>query len=55
MEKAFGVGVGLVNLAVLAVPVTYINIMLNVIQIIVNLLILVFPIIALVSSSLGVK
>ncbi|EQA3578941.1 hypothetical protein ACX1Q2_002470 [Enterococcus faecalis] len=49
MEKAFGVGVGLVNLAVLAVPVTYINIMLNVIQIIVNLLILVFPIIALVS------
>ncbi|EGO9123938.1 hypothetical protein DW610_08975 [Enterococcus faecalis] len=46
MEKAFGVGVGLVNLAV---PVTYINIMLNVIQIIVNLLILVFPIIALVS------
>ncbi|NSS93268.1 hypothetical protein HRG34_11525 [Enterococcus faecalis] len=49
MEKAFGVGVGLVNLAVLAVPVTYINIMLNVIQIIVDLLILVFPIIALVS------
>ncbi|MCB8473134.1 hypothetical protein KMA61_13440, partial [Enterococcus faecalis] len=43
------VGVGLVNLAVLAVPVTYINIMLNVIQIIVDLLILVFPIIALVS------
>ncbi|MDU5030534.1 MAG: hypothetical protein E6264_12315, partial [Enterococcus faecalis] len=34
---------------VLAVPVTYINIMLNVIQIIVDLLILVFPIIALVS------
>ncbi|EGO7756630.1 hypothetical protein EGN24_13325 [Enterococcus faecalis] len=49
MEKAFGVGVGLVNLSVLAVPVTYINIMLNVIQIIVDLLILVFPIIALVS------
>lgn len=49
MEKAFGVGVGVVNLAVLAVPVTYINIMLNVIQIIVDLLILVFPIIALVS------
>ncbi|MFG5465788.1 hypothetical protein ACDJ35_12030 [Enterococcus faecalis] len=49
MEKAFGVGVGLVNLAVLAVPVMYINIMLNVIQIIVDLLILVFPIIALVS------
>lgn len=49
MGKAFGVGVGLVNLAVLAVPVTYINIMLNVIQIIVDLLILVFPIIALVS------
>ncbi|HBI3733321.1 TPA: hypothetical protein K4424_001163 [Enterococcus faecalis] len=49
MEKAFGVGVGLVNLAVLAVPVTYINIMLNVIQIIVDLLIFVFPIIALVS------
>lgn len=49
MEKAFGVGVGLVNLAVLAVPVTYINIMLNVIQIIVDLLILVFPIIALAS------
>ena len=49
MEKAFGVGVGLVNLAVLAVPGTYINIMLNVIQIIVDLLILVFPIIALVS------
>lgn len=49
MKKAFGVGVGLVNLAVLAVPVTYINIMLNVIQIIVDLLILVFPIIALVS------
>ncbi|HAP3813227.1 TPA: hypothetical protein IUT93_000524 [Enterococcus faecalis] len=49
MEKALGVGVGLVNLAVLAVPVTYINIMLNVIQIIVDLLILVFPIIALVS------
>ncbi|MGX0058197.1 hypothetical protein ACUXIF_002411 [Enterococcus faecalis] len=49
MEKAFGVGVGLVNLAVLAVPVTYINIMLNVIQIIVDLLILIFPIIALVS------
>ena len=40
---------GVVNLAVLAVPVTYINIMLNVIQIIVDLLILVFPIIALVS------
>ena len=49
MEKAFGVGVGVVNLAVLAVPVTYINIMLNVIQIIVDLLILVFPIIVLVS------
>ncbi|MCL8367927.1 hypothetical protein M8267_05935 [Enterococcus faecalis] len=49
MEKAFGVGVGLVNLAVLAVPVTYINIMLNVIQIIVDLLIFVFPIIAVVS------
>ena len=49
MEKAFGVGVGVVNLAVLAVPVTYINIMLNVIQIIVDLLIFVFPIIALVS------
>ncbi|HCT9191684.1 TPA: hypothetical protein OUB76_001630 [Enterococcus faecalis] len=49
IEKAFGVGVGVVNLAVLAVPVTYINIMLNVIQIIVDLLILVFPIIALVS------
>ncbi|MEB7791913.1 hypothetical protein [Enterococcus faecalis] len=49
MEKAFGVGVGLVNLAVLAVPVAYINIMLNVIQIIVDLLIFVFPIIALVS------
>ncbi|KAJ72890.1 hypothetical protein M222_2090 [Enterococcus faecalis AZ19] len=49
MEKAFSVGVGLVNLAVLAVPVTYINIMLNIIQIIVDLLILVFPIIALVS------
>ncbi|GMC04528.1 ATP synthase F0, A subunit [Enterococcus thailandicus] len=49
MEKAFAVWVGIVNLGVLSFPVTYINVMLTIIQIIVNLLILVFPIIVLFS------
>lgn len=49
MEKAFAVWVGIVNLGILSFPVTYINVMLTIIQIIVNLLILVFPIIVLFS------
>lgn len=49
MEKAFAVWVGIVNLGILSFPVTYINVMLTIIQIIVNLLILIFPIIVLFS------
>lgn len=49
MEKSFAIWVGVANLFILAVPVLYINMMLTIIQILVNLLILAFPIIALAS------
>lgn len=49
MEKSFAIWVGVANLFILALPVLYINMMLTIIQILVNLLILAFPILALAS------
>lgn len=49
MEKSFAIGVGFVNLFVLAVPLTYINFLLTLVELGVNLLILIFPLIALLS------
>ena len=55
MEKSFAIWVGVANLFILALPVLYINMMLTIIQILVNLLILAFPILALASFFLDVK
>lgn len=49
MEKSFAVWVGTTNLFILAIPVLYINLMLSLIQLLVVLLILVFPVILLAS------
>lgn len=49
MEKTFAIGVGFVNLFVLAVPITYINFLLTLVELGANLLILIFPLIALLS------
>ncbi|MGE9789009.1 hypothetical protein [Enterococcus faecalis] len=49
MEKSFAIGVGFVNLFVLAVPIMYINFLLTLVELGANLLILVFPLIVLLS------
>lgn len=49
MEKSFAIGVGFVNLFVLAVPLTYINFLLTLVELGANLLILIFPLIVLLS------
>ncbi|HAP3325046.1 TPA: hypothetical protein IUB95_002711 [Enterococcus faecalis] len=49
MEKSFSVWTGATNLFILAIPVLYINLMLSLIQLLVVLLILVFPVILLAS------
>lgn len=49
MEKSFAVWTGATNLFILAIPVLYINLMLSLIQLLVVLLILVFPVILLAS------
>ncbi|MDN3200458.1 hypothetical protein P0E66_04810 [Enterococcus faecalis] len=49
MEKTFAIGVGFVNLFVLAVPLTYINFLLTLVELGANLLILIFPLIVLLS------
>lgn len=49
MEKSFAVWTGVTNLFILAIPVLYINLMLSLIQLLVVLLILVFPVILLAS------
>ena len=49
MVKSFAVWTGMANLFILSVPVLYINVMLSFIQLIVTLLILVFPVVLLVS------
>ncbi|MGX7296537.1 hypothetical protein [Enterococcus faecalis] len=49
MEKSFAVWTGATNLFILAIPVLYINLMLSLIQLLVVLLILVFPVVLLAS------
>lgn len=49
MEKSFAIGVGFVNLFVLAVPTMYINFFLTLVELGANLLILIFPLIVLLS------
>lgn len=49
MEKSFAVWTGATNLFILAIPVLYINLMLSLIQLLVTLLILVFPVVLLAS------
>lgn len=49
MEKSFAIGVGFVNLFVLAVPIMYINFLLTLVELGANLLILIFPLIVLLS------
>ncbi|EOH87496.1 hypothetical protein [Enterococcus villorum] len=49
MEKSFAIWIGVINLVVLAIPPLYINILLTIMQMAVNLLILIFPIIAFAS------
>lgn len=49
MEKSFAIWIGVINLVVLAMPTLYINIMLTIMQMAVNLLILLFPVIAFAS------
>ena len=49
MEKSFSVWTGATNLFILAIPVLYINLMLSLIQLLVVLLILVFPVVLLAS------
>ncbi|MGM0324099.1 hypothetical protein IGJ18_001606 [Enterococcus sp. AZ078] len=49
MEKSFAIWIGVFNLIVLALPSLYVSIMLTVIQMMINLLILAFPVIALAS------
>lgn len=49
MVKSFAIWTGMSNLFILSIPVLYINLMLSFIQLIVTLLILVFPVVLLAS------